>query len=401
MSAGSGSPPSKNDLEQHLSLHLKEITELRWDLHRHPCLSGQESDSSDRVKAWIAERLQPDHIMEKLGGTGLAVIFDSGNVGPTVMLRADLDALPMEDSDNLPHRSTRPGIAHKCGHDGHTATVAGIGVLLQQFPLPSGRAILLFQPAEETGTGARSVLADPQFAELSPDWAFGLHNVPGMPAGQIRYRSGPFAPASEGLRIKILGQPSHASEPHKGQNPAAALAQILQAFAALPIELEGLNACALITPTSLQMGHGDFGISPGEAELCFTVRAENDQKLSRLVGSMREKSTLIGSSFGLQLEYSRHDPFPATINSREGVKLLDRAFEHLEIKPEGMEVIFPWSEDFGEFLARIPGAFFGLGAGEHCPPLHSHEYDFPDQLLPLGILSLYAVAWMATAPIPG
>ena len=401
MSSGSSSPPPKDALEQHLTPRLKEITELRWDLHRHPCLSGQESDSSDRVKAWIAERLQPDKIIENLGETGLAVIFDSGKVGPTVMLRADLDALPMEDSQSLPHRSGRPGIAHKCGHDGHTATVAGVGLLLQHFPLPAGRAVLLFQPAEETGMGARSVLADPRFAELSPDWAFGLHNVPGLPLGQIRYRSGPFAPASEGLKIKILGQPSHASEPHKGQNPAAALAQIIQAFTALPSELGGLNACGLITPTSLQMGHGDFGISPGEAELCFTVRAENDQKLSALTSSMRKKSTLIGSSFGLQLEYSRHDPFPATINSREGVQALNRAFEHLEIEPEGMDAIFPWSEDFGEFLARIPGAFFALGAGEHCPPLHSHEYDFPDQLLPLGVLSLYTVAWIVTDPIPG
>ena len=401
MSTGPSSPPPKTDLEEFLSGRLKEITELRWDLHRHPCLSGQESDSSDRVKAWIMERFQPDGVLEKLGETGLAIIFESGKAGPSVMLRADLDALPMDGSQSLPHRSLRPGIAHQCGHDGHTATVAGIGFLLQQFPLPTGRAILLFQPAEETGTGARAVLADPRFTDLSPDWAFGLHNVPGLPLGQIRYRSGPFAPASEGMRIKILGRPSHAGEPHKGQNPAAAVAQIIQAFLALPQELEGLNAGALVTPTSLQMGHGDFGISPGEAELCFTLRAESDQKLARLAGSMREKSTLIGSSFGLQLEYLRNDPFPATINSIEGVKVLDRAFEHLEVKPEEMDVIFPWSEDFGEFLGRIPGAFFALGAGEHCPPLHSHEYDFPDELIAMGILSLYTAAWMASEPIPG
>ncbi len=388
-------PPKVEEMEQVLTGHMSELLELRWDLHRNPCLSGQEKDSAERIKQWLASRVKPSEVVEDLGETGLAVIFDSGKPGYTVLLRTEIDALPMDDLPELPHCSTRPGIAHKCGHDGHAATVSAVGLLLEKFPLPAGKAILLYQPAEETGTGARAMLADPRFPQLEAHWAFGLHNVPGLPLGQVCYRAGSFCPASEGLRIRILGATSHAGEPQKGKNPALALAQIVSCFYALPVELGGLNSTGLITTTSIQMGHGDFGISPGEAELCFTVRAETSRKLAVLVEAMREKSSLIGSAYGLQIEYTRHDPFPATVNTADGVHVLNQVFQHLGITPEGMDTVFPWSEDFGEFLMRMSGAFFALGAGEDCPPLHSREYDFPDQLISKGALALYTSAWIA------
>ncbi|MCA9780386.1 MAG: amidohydrolase [Candidatus Eremiobacteraeota bacterium] len=388
-------PPRAEDLEPVLAQRLSEVMELRWDLHRHPCLSGDEQDSADRVKGWLQSRVEPTEIVDNLGETGLAVVLDSGKPGSTVLLRAELDALPMDDLAELPHRSIRPGIAHKCGHDGHTAIVSAAGLLLHQFPLPAGRAILLYQPAEETGCGARQVLADPRFAKLGANWAFGLHNVPGLPVGQIQYRVGSLCPASEGLEIKIVGAPSHASEPQKGRNPALALSQMIGNFAALPTELGGLNSTGLITPTHIQMGDKDFGISPGEAVACFTVRAETNRKLQDLVEAIRARAGLIGSSYGLQMEFSRHDPFSATVNTPEGTEVLHRAFHHLDYPTEGMEAIFPWSEDFGEFLMRVPGAFFALGAGLDCPPLHSYEYDFPDQLIAKGALALYTAAWIA------
>lgn len=389
--------PSTGELESALYGHLSELLELRYDLHRNPCLSGDETDSAERVKSWLAERLKSAEFVEGLGGTGLAVVIDSGHPGSTVILRAELDALPMSDWPELPHASTREGIAHKCGHDGHSVIISAVGLLLQQFSLPSGRVVLLYQPAEETGQGARQVLADPRFPGLSADWAFGLHNVPGLPRGQIQFREGPLCPASEGFEIKIVGAPSHASEPHKGRNPALAVAQILTGFATLSAELGGLNSVGLITATSVQMGHRDFGISPGEAELCFTVRAETTSKLQALVEVMRRRAGLIASQYDLQLEFKRHDPFPATVNTPEGTEVLKRAFQHLEFSAERPDVIFPWSEDFGEFLVRIPGAFFALGAGLDHPPLHSHEYDFPDQLISKGAIALFTAAWMAVS----
>ena len=388
-------PPHAEDLEQVLAQRLSEVMELRWDLHRHPCLSGDEQDSAERVKAWLQSRVEPAEVVENLGETGLAVVLDSGKPGSTVLLRAELDALPMSDLAELPHCSLRPGIAHKCGHDGHTAIVSAAGLLLHQFPLPAGKAILLYQPAEETGCGARQVLADPRFSKLGANWAFGLHNVPGLPVGQIQYRVGSLCPASEGLEIRIVGAPSHASEPQKGKNPALALSQMIGNFAALPTELGGLNSTGLITPTHIQMGEKDFGISPGEAVACFTVRAETNRKLQDLVEAIRARAGLIGSSYGLRMEFSRHDPFSATVNTPEGTEVLHRAFHHLDYPTEGMEAIFPWSEDFGEFLMRVPGAFFALGAGLDCPPLHSYEYDFPDQLITKGALALYTAAWIA------
>ena len=389
--------PSANDLEETLSKHISDLLELRWDLHRNPCLSGDEQDSADRVQRWLSSKVKATEYIENLGQTGLAVVFDSGKPGSTVLLRTELDALPMDDLAELPHCSTRPGIAHKCGHDGHATIVSAAGLLLEHFPLPAGKAVLLYQPAEETGYGARQVLADQRFPKIEADWAFGLHNVPGLPVGQIQYRVGSFCPASEGLEIRILGANSHASEPQKGRNPALALAQMVSSFSGLPVELGGLTSAGLITPVTIRMGDGDYGISPGSAELCFTVRAETNRKLQTLVDAMREKASLIGSSYGLQMEYKRHDPFPATVNTPDGVEVLHRAFNHLGLPTEGMEAIFPWSEDFGEFLMRIPGAFFALGSGLDCPPLHSHEYDFPDQLIPRGAMALYMAARIAAS----
>lgn len=387
--------PTLQELEDFLAVHSSEVLELRWDLHRNPCLSSDEQDSADRIERWLTERVHPTEIVRNLGQTGLAVVFDSGNPGSNVLIRTEIDALPMDDTPELPHCSTRPGIAHKCGHDGHAAIVSAVALLLEKYPLPAGKAILLYQPAEETGVGARAMLADPRFPKLEASWAFGLHNVPGHPKGQVLIREGPFCPASEGMSIKIIGAPSHASEPQKGKNPARALAQMITSFCGLPTELGGLNSVGLVTPTSIHMGHNDFGISPGEAELCFTVRAENNRKLADLVNTMRERASLIGSAHGLQMEFVRHDPFPATVNTPEGVRILREAFSKLDIEPEEINVIFPWSEDFGEFLMRMPGAFFAIGSGLDHPPLHSKDYDFPDQLIPRGAKALYMAARIA------
>jgi amidohydrolase len=394
-------PPKPAVLEETLGEKYTDFLEHRWALHRHPCLSQDEGDSARRVKDWLLSNAKPNQVIDALGGHGLAAIFDTKRPGPTVMLRSELDALPLDELDDIPHRSRRPGIAHKCGHDGHTASLCGVAVLLKAHPLPAGRVVLLFQPAEETGTGARAVLADSNFSKITPDWIFGLHNVPGLPLGQVALKPGPFAAASEGLKVSVIGKASHASEPHLGHNPTLAVAQIINAYLALPGELAGMHANCLITPTSIQMGDGGFGISPDRAELSFTVRAVTNHKLSLLVERLREKASLIGSAFGLRMEFSRHDPFPATVNHKEGVRILERGFAHLGSSRYDLEEGFPWSEDFGEFLLRVPGAFFALGAGEDCPPLHSVEYDFPDQLLQPAALSLYTAAWIASQERPG
>jgi len=390
-------PPLFQTLENELSARFDEVRELRWDLHRHPCLSGDEKDSADRIRRWLSERVTPSEVVEGLGETGLAVVFDSGRPGSTVLLRSELDALPLDDLPEMPHRSTRPGIAHKCGHDGHSAIISAVGLLLERFPLPTGRAVLLYQPAEETGRGARQVIADPRFSDLRADWAFGLHNVPGLPLGQIRYRTGPFCPASEGIEIRLVGGPSHAGEPHNGRNPARAMAQMITSFCGLPTELGGLNAVGLVTPTHLRMGEKDFGLSPGEGIACFTVRAETNEKLHHLVDTMKSRTCMIGSAYGLEVEFLRHDPFSATLNSPEGTRVLDQAFQHLGFPTESVDSVFPWSEDFGEFLSLMPGAFFALGSGEDCPSLHTYEYDFPDSLITRGAAALYTAAWIAVS----
>ena len=167
-----------------------ELTEWRRTLHRMPELSGKEANTAREVAAFLSTT-KPDRIVTELGGYGVAAIYEGSEPGPSVMLRAELDALPIEELSPIPHRSAIAGTAHLCGHDGHMATLAAVARGLGRQPPRKGRAILLFQPAEEDGSGAAAVLADPRFADITPDFAFALHNMPGIPFGRALLAEGP------------------------------------------------------------------------------------------------------------------------------------------------------------------------------------------------------------------
>jgi amidohydrolase len=379
---------------------LDELTRFRREIHAHPCLSGQEQDTADRIVEWLHKNAAPSEVVTHLGGTGVAAFYDSGRAGPTVMLRAELDALPLEDQEDLEHHSRHPGIAHKCGHDGHAATLCAVAFLLNNHPLPVGRAVLHWQPAEETGEGARAVLADPNFEMLGIDWAFSWHNVPGYPLGEACYKAGPFAPASVGLELELHGRHSHAGEPHNGLNPALTVAQIVQTLTGLPAVLGGMYQHGLVTPNTIQMGHGDFGISPADATLGFTLRSATDEGLERLVKAARERVEHICKAWGGDLSFRSRDPFSATINWIEGVDVVREAVLECQTPHRSLENGFSWSEDFGEFIRRVPGANFAIGAGVDHPPLHSENYDFPDQLIKKAAPLFYSVAWHAVQHEP-
>ena len=183
-----------------------DLIALRHALHRQPELSGHEADTA-RLIATHLQATNPDRLVTNLGGHGVAALYDSGQPGPTVMLRAELDALPISEASGVPHASERPGFGHLCGHDGHMAILMG-----RAGTRPArGRLVLLFQPAEETGAGARAVLDDPAFAALRPDYAFALHNMPGLPLGAVAVAPGPVSCASVGWRIAVAGREAHAA----------------------------------------------------------------------------------------------------------------------------------------------------------------------------------------------
>jgi len=366
---------------------LPVIGRLRHHLHARPGLSGREEETALAMAEFFAG-CSPAKILTGLGGHGVAAVFQAAP-GPTVLLRAELDALPIAEDDSLAWHSIYPGIAHKCGHDGHLAILAGVAKSLAWRPPPRGRVILLCQPAEETGQGAAAVAADPRLAEITPDFLFALHNLPGYPAGQVLVREGPFAAGSGGLAIELEGSTAHAAYPEQGNSPAAALARLVTGLSSLPIPLEKSGRLALVTVTHAQLGRPTFGVTPGQAEILATLRADKDEVLEEIKARAETLVDEVARAHDLAATIRWSEEFPVTRNHPEAVAAVRAAADRIGLDwAEPAESPFHWSEDFGHLLALGPGALFGLGSGQEHPSLHSHDYDFNDRILGPGIALL-------------
>lgn len=354
--------------------------ELRRLIHAHPDLSGEEQATADTLIRHF-RKLGFNNFVESLGGTGLAVRIDGKAPGPTVMLRAELDALPISEEGERAHRSTRPGVAHSCGHDGHMAILAEVGQRLASQKPQNGRVILIFQPAEETGKGALSMLDDPRFAAMRPDLVFALHNLPDEPLGTVLTREGIFSCASRGLHISLRGLETHAAQPEQGISPAPALARLMQSLAALGDGTGNKDSLSFATVVHASMGARSFGIAPGAAELMVTLRSDSDAAMQAMVDAAMGELEAVCSETKLTFSTRFDDVFPATANDPAAFKRIAAAADgQLRILPQP----FRWSEDFGHFTERYPGAMFGLGAGSDTLALHHPAYDFPDALIDTG-----------------
>ncbi|HEV7256324.1 MAG TPA: amidohydrolase [Bosea sp. (in: a-proteobacteria)] len=359
-----------------------DLVAFRHDLHRRPEISGEESETAIAVTRFLMASA-PDRIVTGLGGHGVAAIFEGREPGPTVMLRAELDALPIEELSSAAHRSQVPGKGHLCGHDGHMAILAAVGRGLGRQRPQRGRAILLFQPAEETGAGAAAVIADPKFPEIAPDFAFSLHNKPGIPLGQARLSEGAANCASRGLRIVLIGETSHASTPEHGVSPMPAVAQLMPALTALGPGGVLDAAYALVTVTHAVIGEAAFGIAPGRAEIWATLRTVADREMGALCARAEALVNEAAASHGLTAEMEYHDVFHHCENDAEAVALLRQAFEQERIQ-HGPTEPSRGSEDFGLFGRQAKSAMFVFGSGEGSPHLHNPDFDFPDALIEPG-----------------
>lgn len=362
---------------------LAELVQWRHRLHAMPEVSGEEVRTAEEVVRFLAST-KPDDIITRLGGTGVAVVFNGGKPGPTLMFRAELDALPIHElSAALPHRSQIPGKGHMCGHDGHMAILGALAREFGHTRPSSGRVILLFQPAEETGAGAKAVLDDPRFETLKPDFAFSLHNMPGLPLGHSWIKAGAANCASCGLKIRFTGKTAHASQPEAGLSPAPAIAELvprLNQMSRGQIEDEDL---VLATVTHLSVGEPAFGIAPGEGEIWVTLRSVDDAAMAGLRAQAEALATQLAARYGLSVELSYHDEFRACSNHPEAVEAIRHAMDAEGFSHEAGQ-IFRASEDFGRFGDVAKSAMFFLGAGETHPALHNPDYDFPDALIPFG-----------------
>jgi len=356
---------------------MDSIIKLRHELHQHPELSGQETETAERIVHFF-EPLTPDTILRNLGGNGIAVVFSGSKPGKTVLLRAELDALPIHETNHILYRSIKQGTSHKCGHDGHMAILATVGQELAVKRPSNGQVVLLFQPAEETGAGAAAIISDPLFAKIAPDYAFALHNIPGFPVGQVIIRNGPFSSASRGISIKLIGTPAHAAQPETGQSPAQAFAEIIKNLPGLPVGIAPLEEKACIAIIGAKLGKKAFGTVPGQAEIWATLRSETDTSMKAITTHAETLAKKIAKAFTLDCSIEYSDVFSATINSARANEIIQHSTEAPVFQ---LEHPFRWSEDFGCFTTVAEGALFGIGAGLNLPELHNNDYDFPDELI--------------------
>lgn len=364
--------------------HLDELTELRHRLHAMAEVSGEEQQTSEHIADFL-ESTDPDQLQTGIGGNGILATYESGSEGPHILVRCELDALPISDDLEAEYRSETDGVGHKCGHDGHMAMICGVAKLLQQEPLKSGKVTLLFQPAEETGEGAKRIIEDEHFQELDLDYCFALHNLPGFEKHQIVLRKEVFAAASVGLIVDFQGNTAHAAHPEEGKSPALAMAQTVQAFSSAPQFYSPLEKAAKVTVINANLGERAFGTSPGRATVMATLRTYDGDLLERLKEKCLEIAERTAETYELSVDHEWVEPFPATINSESGYKLVKTAAEKLEYDIHEKSSPFSWSEDFGHFTAEIPGAMFGLGIGKDHPALHAEAYDFEDEVIPNGV----------------
>jgi amidohydrolase len=362
---------------------LVELTAWRRQLHQHPEISNEEEMTAKKVLDFLADT-SPDKVLATLGGHGVAMVYESGEPGPTVMFRSELDALPIHELSGVPHSSLVPGKSHMCGHDGHTTILAALGRQLGRRRPARGRVVLMFQPAEETGNGAAGVVADPRFTEIAPDFAFSLHNLPGVPFGEVRLKAGVVNCASRGMRIVLEGKTAHSSMPETGVSPMLAISELMPALPALGRGTFADDDFGMVTVTHVTMGEPVFGIAPGSAEVRATLRTRQDDHMDNLCASAEALVARVAAAHGLSSRHDYHEIFVASVNAPVAVEHLRRALNEEGVKHGEESLPMRASEDFGIFGHSAASAMFFLGAGERHPALHNPDYDFPDDLIPIG-----------------
>ncbi|MCC4799449.1 hydrolase [Enterovibrio norvegicus] len=349
---------------------------FRHKLHRSPELSGSEKRTHELlVKTLRTFGYSP---IEDVGGHGVVVKIDSGLPGPHLLFRADTDALPINEIAVHQHSSEHDGIMHACGHDGHSASLMALAYRLSLFTLQRGTVTMIFQPSEENGQGALAMLSDKKWDKGKIDYAFGYHNVPGYPLGQILCRENTFACASTGVSITFKGKTAHAAYPESAINPTFAIRELMQDIDVLPITLGGLTMATLV---HVNLGQPAFGTTPESGQLMVTLRSDSNKCFQQLCEGLEEKAKAYADRDGLMLDIDWDDNFNATINHSEANMLLKQACKDIGFHFADLNEPMRWSEDFSAYSAQWPSAFFGLGSGTEHPPLHDPHYDFPDTLI--------------------
>jgi len=363
---------------------VSSIKNLRKELHQNPELSGQEIETARRIVKFI-QKHNDTRIIENIGGHSLAAIYEFENPGPVVMIRCELDALPIQEPNSFNYKSKNEGVSHKCGHDGHMAIVAGLIFWIKKQSFKKGEIILLFQSAEETGKGAKAILDDPKFDSISPDYIFALHNIPGEPLNSVITVESIFSPTVQSLIIHLEGKECHASEPENGTNPAMGVSQLIDKLSTLNNTDSSDASFALLTPVHISLGQKSYGISPGNGELHYTLRTWTEKNMELLKDRIVYFVNQVTTGENLEKSMKWIEYFPTTQNDIYCKDIIRKVAKKNGLIIKEREHPFKFGEDFGWFSRAHKVGMFGLGAGLDTPALHHSDYDFPEEILEAGM----------------
>ena len=365
---------------------------LRRDLHAHPELCFNEFRTADVVAAKLSGWDIPVHC--GLGTTGVVGIVKNGSSNRAIGLRADMDALPMQEANTFAHASTQPGKMHACGHDGHTAMLLAAAQYLATHRNFDGTVYLIFQPAEEGGGGAREMIKDGLFDKFPMDAVFGMHNWPGLQFGQFAASAGPVMACSNEFKITLHGKGGHAAMPHNALDPVPVACQLVQSFQTIiSRNLKPIDA-GVISVTMIHAGEAT-NVIPNRCELQGTVRTFSLAVLDQIEQRMQVMTEHLCAASGLRADFEFKRNYPPTINSAAEADFVRQVMADI-VGADQVLAQEPTmgAEDFSFMLQAKPGcyAFIANGDGDHralghgggpCM-LHNPSYDFNDELLPLG-----------------
>lgn len=385
-----------------------QIVAIRRDIHAHPELCFQENRTSDLVAAKLTEWGIPIH--RGLGTTGVVGIIKGGDSPRAIGLRADMDALPLQEFNTFAHASQHQGKMHACGHDGHTAMLLAAAQHLAKHRHFDGTVYLIFQPAEEGGGGAREMIKDGLFKQFPMQAVFGMHNWPGPKVGTFAVSPGPVMASSNEFRITIRGKGSHAALPHNGIDPVPIAAQLVQAFQTIISRNKKPVDAGVISVTMIHAGEAT-NVVPDSCELQGTVRTFTHEVLDLIEQRMREISMGVCAAMGASCEFEFVRNYPPTVNHPAEAEFMRQVMAEM-VGAANVSAQEPTmgAEDFAYMLQACPGAyaFIANGEGVHremghgagpCT-LHNPSYDFNDELIPLGgsLWVRLVEKWFATQP---
>jgi len=370
-----------------------ELQQVRRDIHAHPELSFQEQRTADIVAKKLTEWEIP--VIRGMGTTGVVGVIKHGNSARAIGLRADMDALLMQESNTFGHASKYAGKMHACGHDGHTAMLLGAAHYLSQNKCFDGTVYVIFQPAEEGGGGAKKMIDDGLFEQCPMQAIFGMHNWPGMEAGTFGVTTGPMMASSNEFEVRVKGRGSHAAQPHKSIDPIMVALQIAQSWQTIITRNKNPLEAGLLSLTQIHAGSAT-NIIPDEAILIGTVRTFSVAVLDLIEKRMREIAIHTGAAFDADIHFQFNRNYPPLINHPEETTFAIKVLGEVVGPQNVMSNIEPTmgAEDFAYMLQEKPGCyvFIGNGDGNHralghgmgpCN-LHNPSYDFNDDLLSIG-----------------